>query len=438
MFEQEQASYEEPRINRQVEIESSLISIPTKALTAYPGEQVFFSIQVNGPPNHVVELLLKEPSRNIATAYVNPRKSQAPFAAIATIIVNPGAPPGLYTLTIRLYDTEKSFQLAKEKVSLIVLRKGVPKTLANHYNRLIVIFNKYGSNGLVWYILKHIYPEGASFTRIKSIYEQIVGKDISKGTIGNILQRMIKKGIIRRDDGQYKLLVTKPEVLVTRIDTSRIRLANKRASRKETKQKPSQLAPRQISIAFQRALKIKKRHGLLPAICFLAHTLVGARETGFLLLWLNEWFLYCEQKTGFCHHFYSQLLDWYFRTLGAKQGIMYSLTENYMRAQRIASKYIRKYYKTHSLARRLHYMLKQYKLIKNEKNEIFVIEILYYDDNTVGIRIWDNNREELLYSENVREEPPRKTEYYTAFPEEHVYKPNDNTYFIRPRGFYGL
>ena len=83
-------------------------------------------------------------------------------------------------------------------------------------------------------------------------------------------------------------------------------------------------------------------------------------------------------------------------------------------------------------------MLKQYKLIKNEKNEIFVIEILYYDDNTVGIRIWDNNREELLYSENVREEPPRKTEYYTAFPEEHIYEPNDNTYFIRPRGFYGL
>ena len=188
MFEQEQIGYEEFRINRQVEIESSLISIPTKALAAYPGEQVFFSIQVNGPPNHVVELLLKGPSGNIATTYVNPQKSQASFAAIATIIVNPGAPPGLYTLTIRLYDTEKSFQLANEKVSLIVLRKGVPKTLANHYNRLVVIFNRYGSNGLVWYILKHIYPKGASYKQIKSIYEQIVGRDISKGTIGNILQ----------------------------------------------------------------------------------------------------------------------------------------------------------------------------------------------------------------------------------------------------------
>jgi hypothetical protein len=200
LFKQEQIGYKESRTNRRGEVGSSLISIPAKVLAAYPGEQVFFSIQVNGPLNHVVELFLKGPSGNIATAYVNPRKSQTPFTAIATIIVNPGAPPGLYTLIIKLYDAENNFQLANEKVSLIILRKDIPKTLANHYNRLVAIFNKYGSNGLVWYILKHIYPKGATFTQIKSIYEQIVGKDICKGTIGNILQRMIKKGIIRRED----------------------------------------------------------------------------------------------------------------------------------------------------------------------------------------------------------------------------------------------
>jgi len=127
---------------------------------------------------------------------------------------------------------------------------------------------------------------------------------------------MIKKGIIRRENGLYRLLITKPKVLVTRIDTSRIRLADKQVNKKETKHKPSQLVPRQKSIAYQRALRFKKKHGLLPAICFLAHTLVGVRETGFLLFWFNEWFLHCGQKTGFCHRFYSQLLDQYFRALG--------------------------------------------------------------------------------------------------------------------------
>ncbi len=157
MFEQEQIGYEESNTNRHTKVESSLISISSKVLAAYPGEQVFLSMQVNGPYNHVVELILKGPSENVVTIHVNPQKSQTPFTAIATINVNPGAPPGLCTLTITLYNIENNLQLANE-ISLIVPGKYVPKILANRYNRLVMMFNKYGSNGLVWYILKYIYP----------------------------------------------------------------------------------------------------------------------------------------------------------------------------------------------------------------------------------------------------------------------------------------
>jgi len=38
-----------------------------------------------------------------------------------------------------------------------------------------------------------------------------------------------------------------------------------------------------------------------------------------------------------------------------------------MKAQRLAHKYIRNYYKSYPLARRLHNMLKQYKLIKKSR-----------------------------------------------------------------------
>ncbi len=412
---------------------SSLISIPTKVLAAYPGEQVFFNIQVNGPLNHMVELLLKGPSGNIATIYVNPRKSRAPFTALATINVNHGTPPGLYTLTIKLYDTENNLQLANEKISLIVLKKDIPKILANHYNRLATIFNKYGSNGLVWYVLKYIYPKGATFKQIKSIYEQIVGKDVSKGTIGNILRRMIKKGIIDRENGLYKLLVTKPEILVTRIDTSRIRLYQKpKQDKQRNKHENTKYVPQQIFWCFDRALRIKGVHGPLPAMYFLAYTLVGIRWTGFLLLWLHEMFIYCEPKTGFCHYFFSPLLAEYFNRLGIRQGVLYALSKEHEEARKIAQRYIKEYYRSFKASRRLHYLLKERGFIDYGDREVYALEILHYQNGRIGVRVWDNRKEEVLVEDGICDEEPVRTDYYSAFPEEHIYQPNEETYFYRP------
>ncbi len=433
MFEQEQIDYEESRTNRRAEIEFSLISIPTKVLAAYSGEQVFFNIQVNGPLNHMVELLLKGPSGNIAITHVNPRKSRAPFTTLATINFNPAAPTGLYTLTIKLYDTESNLQLANEKVSLFILRKDTSKILANHYNHLATIFNNYGSNGLIWYILKHIYPKGAAFKQIKSIYEQIVGRDISKGTIGNILRRMIKKGIIHRENGLYKLLVTKPEILVTRIDTSRIHPYQKpKQDKQRNRHKNIKQVPQQIFWCFDRALRIKGVHGELPAMYFLAYTLVGIRWTGFLLLWFHEMFIYCEPKTGFCHYFFSSLLAEYFNRLGIRQGVLYALSKKHEEARRIAQRYIREYYRSFKVARRLHYLLKERGFIDYGDQEVYALEILHYQNGRIGVRVWDNRKEEVLVKDEITEEEHIRIDYYSAFPEEHIYQPNEETYIHRP------
>lgn len=48
-----------------------------------------------------------------------------------------------------------------------------------------------------------------------------------------------------------------------------------------------------------------------------------------------------------------------------------------MKAQKLAQKYSRKYYKSYPLARRLHYTLKENKLIEyGGEDEIFVVKII--------------------------------------------------------------
>jgi hypothetical protein len=164
---------------------------------------------------------------------------------------------------------------------------------------------------------------------------------------------------------------------------------------------------------------------------FLIYTLVGVRQTGFLLLWIYNLFVYCEQKTGFCHYFISQLLSEYFKMLGVQQGVLYSQSREHERARRIAQKYIKKYYRSFRAARRLHYLLKEKGYIDYEDQDVYTLEILYYQDGGVGVRIWDAQKKEVIEKMGVREESPVRAEYRSAFPEEHIYEPNEETYFHR-------
>ena len=150
----------------------------------------------------------------------------------------------------------------------------------------------------------------------------------------------------------------------------------------------------------RRAKKIARKHGNLAAAYFLVYSLVGARETGFLLLWLNGMFVYCERKTGFCHYFHSQLLHQYFQLLGLKGGIMYRPSKEHLEAMKIAIKYVRRYYGSHQSSRRIHYMLKKQGYIEYD-NEVYNLEIIYYEDGDLGVRLWDNNMQEALYEENI-------------------------------------
>ena len=296
-------------------------------------------------------------------------------------------------------------------------------------------------------MIAKVYENGASFTELKNAYELIRGNPVRKVTIAKILKRMIRKGLIfKREDGRYYPLVTRPEITFSRIDRKRIRIPQPGRTTKKTGESREMTAleklleklshePYVAKPAFRRAQKIAQKHGRLAAAYFLVYSLVGARETGYLLLWFNAMFVYCEKKTGFCHYFYSELLHKYFRLLGLREGIMYRHNREHMEVMRIAHKYVRKYYGSHQSSRRIHYKLKEQGYLEYD-NEVYNIEIFHYEDGDLGVRLWDNNMQEVLYEENITDKPVTRREIKPAYPYEHIHEPNEETYFHRPAGIY--
>ena len=246
---------------------------------------------------------------------------------------------------------------------------------------------------------------------------------------------MIKKGLLRKGmDGKYYPKVSEWDIVFRRIDRRRVRIKRLdenirdrgRLEKSILEKHPRE--PYAARLAFRRAQKLAQRYGVLTVAYFLVYSLVGARMTGYLLVWFNNVFVYCEEKTGFCHYFYSELLRHYFIVLGLGEGIMYRYTDEYEEAAKIASRYVRKYYGGHQSSRRLHYMLKKEGYIEYG-DEVYNIEIFHYDDGDIGVRIWDNDMDVIIYEENVIDETIEDKEIKPAYPYEHIYEPNEETYF---------
>jgi len=133
-----------------------------------------------------------------------------------------------------------------------------------------------GVQGL--YILERVYPEGARFKQLHELHKLISRRDVSKGTTGNILRYMIKKKIIDKKNEVYKSLVHDLKTLESRIDASRIRLHQRRDNTRGKLREPNTM-PQQVYWAFDRAQRIKNKHGTLAAMHFLIYSLVDVRQT---------------------------------------------------------------------------------------------------------------------------------------------------------------
>ena len=403
----------------------------SSVVVLYPGESVSYTIFLSG--GCYISLGLRYNSKFIDVR-VEPINDSAQLAVKLKISAAPSAPSGVYPVRVRVLDKRSGILLSSIVLQVLIIDKKLDKSIARHIRSMINITRKLGMQGLFWYTTTFIYPYGASFSQIHAIHCLVSRRKVSAGTTGNILGYMVKKGILERDGrGLYKSKIKDIRILYTRIDSSRIRIQTrtnrniKNSSEQSLFDTRVNKIPRNITLVFNRALKIMNKHGSLAAMYFLAYTLVGARKTGFLVLWKDNMFVYCERKTGFCHHFTSQLLSNYFKILGLHDGVMYSNTREHRMARKIAEKYIKKYYKGFRMARRLHYTLKQHNLI-HYNNEIYMIDILYYD-NGIGVRVWNENKDKLLIEENIQDKKPRHVESRTVYSYEHIYEPNEDTYF---------
>jgi len=276
-----------------------------RVLVAYPGEEIGFSVRIKGPPGHVVGVETRGIAPTVAVVVLAPSRAVAPYTARASLVVSEGAEPGLYPFSVVVHDHTRNQKIGVEKLGLLVLPR---KLSITDYARLRRIYKEgLGAQGVLWYLVSKVYKEGASFTELKRAYELVRRGPVRKATIASILKRMIRKGLIKKgEDGRYYPLVTRPEVAFSRIDRSRVRIQQPGiAARKEKeKREVSTLEkllhePYVAKLALKRAKKIASKYGGLVAAYFLVYSLVGVRETGFLLLWFNAMFVYCERKTGF-------------------------------------------------------------------------------------------------------------------------------------------
>ncbi|MEM1831979.1 MAG: hypothetical protein QXJ97_10675, partial [Desulfurococcaceae archaeon] len=188
--------------------------------------------------------------------------------------------------------------------------------------------------------------------------------------------------------------------------------------------------PEAVRTTYSIACTVRKLHGPLPALYFLLHTLLGARRTGFLLLWIGPWFIICEPKTHFCHHhYYSVVLFNMLISLGLHPGVYYPLGEEHEKARLIAEMYIREHFKGYREARRLHYMLRDHGYIGQPDEKPYTLKIYHYVDGTVGVDVYDYTGREHKFGVNVDDKPVTNIETWIALPVMHINARNEEIYY---------
>jgi len=419
-----------------------------RLLALYPGESKELLLRIHGSRGHLVAVEEWGFPYSVASLEIAPKQARAPYQARMIVAASVNATPGVYTWGIRIIDVTRSAVLGEEPITMVIVPKHMSKKVAEHVTRLRKVYENYGIQVALWSALRVLYPRGASFSDIKSLYELVTSRSVSKGTVGNMLKTMVAKKLLEKRGGLYIAVDMNRDVLFSRVDLARVRfpwqvLRRKEASVEDIKhigwgkqQIDLCQLPQPIQKAYMHAERLAEEHNPLTALYFLLCSLLGVRQTGHLLSWLNGWFIVLEPKTGFAHHFYSWLLHWMLLRLDLQEGIYYRPQDPmHHEAREIAQQYIRKIYGSHQSARRLHYMLWERGYVWSKEDEVYTVRIYHYFNGEVGIQILDKAGREELYSENLKSEPAW-VETYTTLPCRHINERSEEAYHYRPGGLY--
>ncbi|RLG77703.1 MAG: hypothetical protein DRO12_01475 [Thermoprotei archaeon] len=352
---------------------------------------------------------------------IDPVSGRTPLQVRVRIAASPSARPGIYGVDIAVLDAGNGRVLASSRLLVIVVGSSALAEKLGNADRFRRVYREKGIQYAIVYALNRLGVD-VRFSDIKLIYELVVGRNVSNGTVGDLLKRLVKKGILKRVGDLYYLAVDL-RVAKTVMDLKRarnglrgaLRAMDGRSDRVSGEHGECYRLPQPIKRVLKMARELLEKDYWL-AVDFIAHTLVGVRKTGAWILWFKDYFIYHENKTGLIHYFKSQKLSSILRELDLKPGVM-TRHEHHL-----SEKYIIERYGSYTNARRIHYLLKELGWFEYGKPLLLELSKDY-----LSIRELSSSKTLLRHGDTNNESGQIKTIVYGG---EHIDEENELTYFL--------
>ena len=413
-----------------IDYEKGSVSISARPTTIRRGSCGIVYIRVQGYGAKVRVSVSSRYPEIIVTNTV-PESGRPPFTSSITINVSLAAKTGTYYLEATVMDVAKDTILVSTTIPIFVVDNDELARIMDNIERYKRMYERYG----IQYTLLRILAEHRltlSFTNVKTLYEAIVSRKVSNGTVGDLLSRLLRKGLVVKTSRGYMLnpeldLEAAKSIIDVKRAINGLRGARSVLSNQNKsgvgKITASKALPRNVEKAINVARKLVKED-YWRAVDFVAHTLLGVRRTGVWILWVGDYFIYKERKTGFLHYFVSSRLSELLRSVGLKQGFMAYHTHH------SAEDLIHKLYGSYVSARRLHYKLKERDWF--EYGEPLLLEIYSATDaNYLALRkLYSGEAVIELGNPDLR----KKAKKYLVYGGEHIDEENEETYFYGPAG----
>jgi len=402
------------------------ISVVARPVTVYPGGSAESIVYIDGREVRVLLSAISSDSR-IQVLDVAPVTGVTPLQAKIVIAVSATAEPGVYGVEVTIIDAMQGKAIASVRIPVYVVDSPTLANIMSNINKLRELYEEKGIQYTIVWALSKI-GKGLRFSDVKLVYEAIKGRRISNGTVGDLLERLLKKGILKRV-GSFYYLVVDPESAETIMDLKRAKNGLKGAraylNRDPGKVHYEQGTSREVPQPIEKALKIVEKlvkEDYWMAVDFVAHVLMGIRKTGTWVLWFEDYFIYYENKTNFFHYFRSPKLSDVLRELGLKPGVMIEHKNH------SSEKYIIELYGSYANARRIHYLMKELGWFMYGEPLLLELSKDYFSlrelaSGKILLKHGDSSNRDNIFRVIV-------------YPGEHIDEDNEETYFYRPSRLY--
>jgi len=300
------------------------------------------------------------------------------------------------------------------------------------------LYREKGPSYSIWWFLKEIWKQRKQLVRFRDIYRfhHAISGVKSKNSTWKVLKRLEFYGFVRNLGGWYMPVMMDNQVVEGSIDFRRVRRRDQvlKSRKTETKLFSSiDKIPSEAKRVIKKARELIEKGEKWRAVDFLAHSLLGIRQTGVLLARKDSFFIYYEGKTGKMHVLKSEKLARIFDGLGIESGLLY----NHRMYE--ADNIIRDLYGSHDIARRVHYLLKEQGLFTYPAEKLFYKIaydfstrtwklVIYTFDGTRLIKKYEIPLQNTAIARDIRNKSG------AIIAREHVKPENEETYFRRTKG----